>query len=72
MTPDLPDALRAIIKALETGAHTVDELAIIAGCTPAAASAWLEMCVCYRGARLAPDGDFAGKKRWTMKAEASQ
>lgn len=66
MTDRIPDGLRAIINALETGSHTVDELAIIAGVSPAQAGAWLEMCVCYKGAHLAPEGDLGGKKKWTM------
>lgn len=66
MTDRLPDGLKAVIRALESGSHTVDELAIIVGCTPAQAEAWLEMCVCFKGAHLAPGGDLAGKKRWTM------
>lgn len=66
MTDRIPDGLHAIIHALETGSHTVDELAIIGDVTPATASAWLEMCVCFKGAHLAPEGDLGGKKKWTM------
>ena len=66
MTDRIPDGLRAIINALETGSHTVDELAIIAGVSPAQAGAWLEMCVCYKGAPLAPEADPGGPTQWTM------
>lgn len=66
-TSRLPPGLVSMIHALETGEHTVDELAIICDTDPDTASAWLELCVCFRGAHLAPGGDLGGRKRWTMK-----
>ncbi len=71
MTAPLPPGLSTMISALQRGAHTVDELAIICGTDPAQAEAWLELCVCCKGAHLAKGGDLAGKKRWTMQ-EASE